>query len=110
MRIRPKEVISVNHACDVIEHSIKSVIDWSEKTGNRLYDLDERLEYLNELLDIIFELSSRYGKSNVGFKFSNKKKIPGAIDITEVIETDHWNKRIHIIENTDSPSIVYINF
>lgn len=109
-KIRPKEVISADRARTVIENSIESAVDWSIKTKEVFYDLDERLDQLNELMDIIFELSWRYGEENVGFKFSNKKKIPNAISIAEIISTEYWQDRILVVESCTNISVVYINF
>lgn len=110
MKKRPTELVSAERVRKVIESSIEGVIEWSEKTNNAFYDPEERIDELNELMDIVFELSWRYGAKNVGFKFSQKKKIEDAVPVSDIVDTDYWANRIHILENIQGISIVYINF
>ena len=106
---RPTGFVRKERVLDVIEHSIEGVIEWSDKTNEAFYNLDERLEQLHELEDIVIELSWRYGEENVVYMFTQKKSIPNTCKI-ESVSTNYWHERILVEESTTDKSKVYIRF
>ncbi len=109
-RKRPAGFVRKERVLEVIENSIAGVIEWSEETNERFYDLDERLEQLHELEDIVIELSWRYGEENVVYKFTQKRQIPNTCYIEECGHSNYWNKRIAVEESEKDTSKVYIRF
>ena len=107
MKKRPQGFVTVDGVADVVEKSIDSVVAWGEKTNDAWGDTDEKIEHLNELMDIVVELKWRYGGRHVAFKFT-RKKVPNTIPLGEVINS-FWANRIHIDERPEMAR-VYINF
>lgn len=105
-KVRPNGFVNLDTVMKVIERSIESATEWSLKTNEVFYNLEERIQELNELLDIVVELHWRYG--NVQYKFTAKAKIENAT-VIDCIESEHWAKRILVDENERCPK-VYIRF
>ena len=108
-RRRPTGFVRKERVLEVIEHSIEGVIEWSEKTNEAFYDIDERLEQLQELEDIVIELSWRYGEENVVYMFTQKRNIPNTCHI-DCGHSNYWSERIAVEESMTDISKVYIRF
>ena len=106
-RRRPSGFVDIEQVFNVIERSIDSVLSWAELTNNRFHP-EERVEDLNELKDILVEITWRYGREHVEFSFTQRKKIPETFPVEDVIST-YWESRVWIHEDPEMTK-VYINF
>ena len=104
---RPSGFVDIEQVFNVIERSIDSVLSWAELTNDRFHP-EERVEELNELKDILVELTWRYGRDHVEFSFTQRKKIPETFPVEDVIST-YWEGRVWIHEDPVMTK-VYINF
>ena len=108
MSKQPLGFVNVDSITSVIERSIDSIVqEWNEQADEE-YDVIERIGELNELLDILVELSWRYGKEKVLFRFTVRESIKDAVPMN-CIESPRWKERILIDEN-EQCSKVYIRF
>ena len=93
-----KFFVTANEVIRIAETSMESALSWAEITENRLIDLDERLNQLNELIEIVILLSWRYGKKRVGFKFTRKKKLGDDV-VPCPVDTMYWAEKIWVKED-----------
>ena len=105
------KLLTVKEAEEKVQNSIKSAEDWMDTTNN-VFNTDERVASLEELLDVIMELEWRYGNS-VRFVFCKKSKISGTIPITDVMINsvpEPWDHRVSVNETKQEEPVVYIKF
>lgn len=105
------KLLTVKEAEEKVQNSINSAEDWMDTTNN-VFNTDERVASLEELLDVIMELEWRYGNS-VRFVFCKKSKIIGTIPITEVMINpvpEPWDHRILVNETKQETPVIYIKF
>lgn len=107
MKKRYSFFVTADEIIRVAEDSIKSALDWADSTNGSLIDLDERLNQLNELIEIVIQLSWRYGKSRVGFKLTRKRSLGDVV--TCPVENKYWEGRIWLKED-EQYTRVYIIF
>lgn len=103
--------LNSREAEEKIENSIKSAENWKYETDN-VFNTDERIKSLEELLDLVMELEWRYGNS-VRFVFCKKSKISGTIPLTEVMINpvpEPWDHRVSVNETKPEAPVVYIKF
>lgn len=109
--IRPAGFIDHSKVIEVIENSIASTEHWKELTGDA-FDSTERMESLEELINIVVELTWRYGY-NVKFCFTAKKNIPNTIPAKDIAVCDMsevWAERLFVDETNLANPKVYIKF
>lgn len=111
-RERPNGLVTAENVQKVIMRSMESAENFAQQVDEKFYNLEERLDQLRELLDIVWELTWRYGDENrVRFIFSNKKKISDSMEISEIVETTYWAKRLWVVEDyKKGTALVYVNF
>ena len=105
------KLLTVKEAEKKIQNTIKSAEDWMDTTNN-VFNTDERVSSLEELLDIVMELKWRYGDS-VRFVFGKKSKITGTLPITDVMINSvpaPWEHRVLVNETKPEAPVVYIKF
>lgn len=114
---RPHGFVEYTTVLEVLERSIESSIDFSELTNNAFYDPEERIEHLQELMNLVIELRWRYN-GKVLFKFSQKKNFEKDVlpisELTGIHEEEYkeWADRVHVKETTSEKGVssVYIRF
>ena len=103
--------IGLDKTLVLIEDSIKAAEEWKGDT-NDAFNTSEKIQSFHLLIDILIELSWRYGK-RVKYCFTKKSKIEGTSPVKDISPSEipePWDTRIFVDERDTYSPLVYIKF
>ncbi len=107
---KPIGNVGLREVVDFVQSSKENIKYWYSSVDGKVVSKEQRIRVLNELAQIAGELSWRYGgDKHVVFTFSTEKKTKYAFEVSEIIDTVRWKKRIWILDEVD-PVLVMIDF
>ena len=107
---KPIGNVSFQEVVDFVKRSKEDIKYWYSSVEGKVVSKEQRIRVLNELAEIADELNWRFGgDKHVVFTFSTEKKTKYAFEVSEIIDTVRWKKRIWILDEVD-PVLVMIDF